>query len=996
MDEDKTSRTILLATSIVGGIGGLFTAINSLSETVRKTVGILGGFENWQLGVAALLLVALSWLLFRLSRRRRSVLLRPEALRLERANPAHLAGRAEDIEQLARLCREESLVFLEGESGCGKSALLLAGLAPTLRNDPELLPIYVESLVGSDWERDPRRFLAAALWSALDEAARRILEIGTVPGPDVARKVIETIPVKLGRTPLLLLDQFDDYQLRHRARFLRRRMWLKNANLAERNGFWRDIRELLASSTIHLVVVTRTDTAAGLTSVRFIDPETYRLDRLRPYVVDPLLTELVKEKDGQQVISDPEYSWTSLKVRISADLERDGTILPQQLKIVLAGLCTLPGRVLSVASYERAGRAAGIEARFIEDAITKAARLHGVTKERVRAALLTLVASEDGQNTVERPNDELLSLIDPAEPRRAQSAIDQLAKDEVIRQQADPETGEKSWLLDHDYLARAVREVDRRANLWHRTLADGAKALTNAGESWRRRWDALLPPKTQMFFFYDRLRGRFSYGRHRLYALKSLQRLGPYAAILVVVTALGLYEGERRSAERIRASADNILNGLEFPVNSFSKFSDVSVSDVEPLLRLASAEEPVRQLALKLLLIDPGRAHIFVRRPEVVLRAITGVSPRARALTAKFLTSTTASFSSQPPEILIGIADTAYLLGRAEAVPQEWLVAAIKGTTDPTALGHLGLVVGALPVGLTDSEAKDAIESYIVALKSAPSADQFLGAGVSASIPRSPSADKFLGAGLAALTSKLSDSQAKEQAELLLSAMKGITSFDVLQAMGQGLGALPVELTDTQANEVVGQFLGSIAMIPANAAMDLNASSAGVRAIADKLTSGQAKDALPRFFAVIQSPVQGARAQAVGWWLESLAARLTDGQGEDVLGSFLAAIESTEPMHKQPSGVGIPPTKEFILGALGIGLGSLPARLTDTQASDAIESYIATLKNFLPMAADVGEGFESAFRQTDREPGREDDTRLLHRHQGSQTPRGARGLRYGA
>src|SRR5271163_3054577 len=124
MDKDKTSleRTILLATSIVGGIGGLFAAINGLSETVRKTVGIFSGFNEWQLGVAALGLVAVSWWLFRLSRRRRSVLLRPDALRLGRDNPAHLAGRAQDIADLTRLCREQSLVFLEGESGTGKPA----------------------------------------------------------------------------------------------------------------------------------------------------------------------------------------------------------------------------------------------------------------------------------------------------------------------------------------------------------------------------------------------------------------------------------------------------------------------------------------------------------------------------------------------------------------------------------------------------------------------------------------------------------------------------------------------------------------------------------------------------------------------------------------------------------------------------------------------------------------------------------------------------------
>jgi hypothetical protein len=70
MDKDKTSieRTVLFATSIVGGIGGLFTAINGLSDSVRKTVGIFSAFNEWQLGIAALALVAFSWWLFRLSR----------------------------------------------------------------------------------------------------------------------------------------------------------------------------------------------------------------------------------------------------------------------------------------------------------------------------------------------------------------------------------------------------------------------------------------------------------------------------------------------------------------------------------------------------------------------------------------------------------------------------------------------------------------------------------------------------------------------------------------------------------------------------------------------------------------------------------------------------------------------------------------------------------------------------------------------------------------
>jgi hypothetical protein len=132
--------------------------------------------------------------------------------------------------------------------------------------------------------------------------------------------------------------------------------------LSEQNGFWRDIRELLASGTIHLIVVTRTDTAAGLACVRFSEPETYRLDRLSSHFVSPLLAELARGPDGQPVVRDPDSGWETLIARLSADLERAGTVLPQQLKIVLGGLGTLPHRIMTVDAYKRAGGTSGLEA----------------------------------------------------------------------------------------------------------------------------------------------------------------------------------------------------------------------------------------------------------------------------------------------------------------------------------------------------------------------------------------------------------------------------------------------------------------------------------------------------------------------------------------------------------------------------------------------------------------------------------------------------------
>ena len=145
-----------------------------------------------------------------------------------------------------------------------------------------------------------------------------------------------------------------------------------------------------------MLVVTRTDTAAGLTSVRFVEPEIYRLDRLGSQFVGPLLAKLAKSNDELNVVADPEFGWMRLRTRLAADLERAGTILPQQLKVVLAGLGTLPNRVLTVMAYERAGGVAGLEARFIEDRISRVAHHHGMTEECLRTALLTLVDQRAG------------------------------------------------------------------------------------------------------------------------------------------------------------------------------------------------------------------------------------------------------------------------------------------------------------------------------------------------------------------------------------------------------------------------------------------------------------------------------------------------------------------------------------------------------------------------------------------------------------------------
>src|SRR4029453_8983608 len=163
------------------GANGLLVVIGSLIGLASTWFGTIQTFLSKQAGiepatarVIALVALAIGAALlvayFRL--RRRSRLLIPDALNIETRNPAHLHGRADELQRLQDACRRHRLVFLVGESGAGKTALLTAGL---VKNPPHgFCPIYVDSW-GDDWERGPFRALQTALNDTLTPAQKATL-----------------------------------------------------------------------------------------------------------------------------------------------------------------------------------------------------------------------------------------------------------------------------------------------------------------------------------------------------------------------------------------------------------------------------------------------------------------------------------------------------------------------------------------------------------------------------------------------------------------------------------------------------------------------------------------------------------------------------------------------------------------------------------------------------------------------------------------------------
>jgi hypothetical protein len=285
-----------------------------------------------------------------------------DALRLARENLDHLVGRRDDVELLANKCQRSRLVFLIGESGSGKSALVLAGLIPKLHAEKSLLPLVIRNW-GSDWERDPVRGVATELKQRVGSEALTDVKILDLPEtPEQLADLLIPVWRTTGRMPLLIFDQFDDYQTEHRSRFLVHKTWISANELKKENAFWRTVSSLLEGDYINVLFITRSDTFRD--SVRFIDSVTQQVDRLPKAAVQTVIERLT----AAGAIRDPDDSWDHLRDRLIRDLlDRDERILPQQLRVALLGLQDLP---LTVSDYERVGGITGLEARFIRSHIT--------------------------------------------------------------------------------------------------------------------------------------------------------------------------------------------------------------------------------------------------------------------------------------------------------------------------------------------------------------------------------------------------------------------------------------------------------------------------------------------------------------------------------------------------------------------------------------------------------------------------------------------------
>lgn len=156
---EGAARTAQTATGLIGILGGLLAAVAAFDGQVRGAVAVFARLGAPGLAASAAALLSLGLLLFVLDRRKASQLLDPDALRLDPRRPEHLIGRSEDVRLLHEKCVASRLVFLVGDSGAGKSALVRAGLAPAVETSGRLLAVHID-MANLDWDGDACEALA--------------------------------------------------------------------------------------------------------------------------------------------------------------------------------------------------------------------------------------------------------------------------------------------------------------------------------------------------------------------------------------------------------------------------------------------------------------------------------------------------------------------------------------------------------------------------------------------------------------------------------------------------------------------------------------------------------------------------------------------------------------------------------------------------------------------------------------------------------------------
>ena len=557
-------RILSQKTGIFGTISGVLGVVSAL----LSQIGALAAVPAFVKVLVPVICAIVAVILLRFSLPSPSRLLQPERFRLLSRVPTDLVGRDEDIERLVRNCSQHVLTFLVGESGAGKTALIQAGLVPTLSGQRQngagsarFVPVNID-LSAVPWERGLHQAVADSLCQ-LEQRDLDSLKATAPVGNFDAWSWIRELPARTPKRLLLIFDQFDDYLSAHRERFYEGTTLRRASEIATVED-WREIQSLLRDEKIHLIVIARSDVGAALSALQFVDESKFthqELHSIKTGLISPLLERIALAPDQSPVIENPELGWMALQHRILRDIQDEhGEVLPIRLAVALSGLRFTPRHLLTLREYEKIGGLSGLEKQHVQHVVESACRVANIPVDVILEAICTLLVAPDGKKATScSHHDFVTALRQRSASGTAEEAVKRLLEERMLRASASSGKDDPQLLLYHDYLARPLRDAHGEAKRWDDFVYRRNQQLAEA--TGLEKWRALLSMREQLKLVRQILARRVSLASAGGLIAKSFPRWIP-VGILVVLAGLGVWQySVYRNQMMVRATMKAIGHG---------------------------------------------------------------------------------------------------------------------------------------------------------------------------------------------------------------------------------------------------------------------------------------------------------------------------------------------------------------------------------------------------------------------------------------------------
>ena len=520
-----------------------------------------------------------------------------------------MVGRDGDVGDFVKLVNEQTLVFLRGASGAGKSTFLKLGLGRALYRSGQWLPIYVDSW-RSDWQNGPWQTLFDAVSLALrhlPDSERKQIEAAGPLFEDSQKlfDILRQIRPATGRRPVILFDQIDTYIDRFESNLTvpETNRSLDPDELSQRNQFWDRVRDLCRSADPgHCVIAARSD-SSRVECFQLTRFHSRRLLNLPESAAFELIQTL-----GKDAVVNPENGFEDLGQRLTERLAQSGQgVLAIELRVVLAGLAK-PHQRLTVRQLEAAGGVGGLAAQWLGSQIQQAQ----LDQREVLTLLLQLVDRAQRQTIPKNARELKYS-------RGLRECLKALEERRVLRVRYEG-TDDEEWQLYHSYLAGAVLVLEERVAKWRLYLERAHEEYREA--PWNQKWTRLIPPGNQLVLLWKRLRGQIQYGEHRAFAEVSAARL-----LVNTITVAAVLAFLGWSWWSSNTTTDALLNGF-----------DDDDSRPEALWKLTSANASVKAAFLEKAFSRPATIQKLNDGISSVLVSL-GLRPDSRSTAQRLVLS---------------------------------------------------------------------------------------------------------------------------------------------------------------------------------------------------------------------------------------------------------------------------------------------------------------------------------------------------------------------